>query len=194
MALTRYGLQPLNFAQPPMMTQTVAPTYLQPQMSYAKTSLSLSVAASAPSTAVAVTAFVDDATIANRWSKLGINTNERLLAIGASSKLGRWCLKLLAGSVPLLTDSTKRQTIDTNVQAWLGQADLLRTGMQPVQAKVMQQVGVFSARDLANYANAYDQSVLLGRYATASGGYGVPTSLQLAQWVSIAQSSPSKLT
>lgn len=192
MTLSSYGLQPLSYTAP-AYTQTVAPVTNLAQPGYAPTMLTLSGAASAPSVAMPVSAFVEDATIANRWSKFGISTNEKMLAIGGKSKLGRWCLKLLAGSVPFFTDSSKRQTIDQNVQRWLGQADLLRTGMQPVNAKIMQQVGVFSTRDLANYANAYDQSVLLGRYATASGGYGVPSPQQLAQWVSIAQSSPPNL-
>lgn len=142
-----------------------------------------------------ISAIVGDPSAASRFSLFMINTPQRLLSVGGGmGVVGRAFLNLLAGSVPMFTSSAERAQISNNVRGWLSSADLVRTGAAPQQANLLQDVGVWSAQDLAVYVNPADQSVLAQRLAGAAGARGwggvAPSPQQVGMWVAAAVQLP----
>lgn len=176
-------------AAPAAATTGYAPAYAMDAYSgagYATTSMAAS---------GSISAIVSDPSAASRFSLFMINTPQRLLSVGGGmGVVGRAFLNLLAGNVPLFTSSAERAQISSNVRTWLSSADLVRTGAAPAQATLLQDVGIWSAQDLAVYVNPADQAVLAQRLAGAAGARGwggvAPSAQQVGMWVATAVQVP----
>lgn len=154
-------------------------------------------AASAPVSMAAsgsISSIVGDSSAASRMSLFFINSPQRLLSVGAGmGSVGRTFINLLAGNVPLFTSSAKAQQISTNVRHWISSADLVRTGASAFHTALLQDVGIWNARDLAMLVNPMDQSVLAQRLQAAAAARGTadfPTPQMVGSWVGAATQLP----
>lgn len=174
----------------------VAPTGYAPQSGYTMDAYSgASYATASMAASGSISAIVSDPKAASRFSLFLINTPQRLLSVGGGmGVVGRAFLNMLAGNVPLFTSAAERAQISNNVRLWLSSADLVRTGAAPAQATLLQDVGVWTAQDLAIYVNPADQNVLAQRLAGAAGARGwggaAPSAQQVGMWVASAVQLP----
>lgn len=138
-----------------------------------------------------ISAIVSDPGAASRFSLFLINSPDRLLKVGGGlGVVGRSFLNLLAGNIPLFTSASERTQISNNVRLWMSGADLMRTGATANQSRLLQDIGIWKAQDLAIYVNPADQAVLAGRLAGAAAARGlmgeVPSPAMVGSWVQMA--------
>lgn len=181
----QYGYQPVQYSQPTAYAAS-APANPYSQDGYSGGSYAMASAAASGS----ISAIVSDPKAAGRFSMFMINTPDRLLKVGAGlGAVGRGFLNLLAGNVPFFTSSAESAQISSNVRLWMSSADLVRTGASPIQATLLQDVGIWNAQDLSVYVNPADQGVLASRLAGAAAARGVmeaPSAQQVGAWVAVA--------
>jgi hypothetical protein len=143
-----------------------------------------------------VASIVDDPKVASRYNFFFMKSSEALLKVGGDGgSFGRFFLNVLAGAVPLLTPSGKREEISAKVLSWVGRADLVRSGCSPTDAKLLQSCGIATITDLARMGSPMDQATLAGRLAMAAYQYGmpVPNPASVANWVATAQTLPARV-
>lgn len=132
---------------------------------------------------------LEDPTMASKFSRFFISSSSSLLRVG-SNWLGKFMLNMMAGNIPLITSSSVSTQISNSVTLYVGRADLVRTGMNPIQAMAMQDAGIKNVTDLARITNPADQAVLaqMANAAGASRGFnpGI-TQMNVASWVSTSQ-------
>lgn len=134
---------------------------------------------------------IEDQRTASRLRFFFIGNSRTLLKVGASP-FGRSLLSFVAGAIPLFTPSAESQMIKANMSMWVYRADLLRAGMDPVQARMLQLAGVVGVPDLARYNNPMDQAMLASKMVPIAASLGVPppTGVMIATWVRTAQQLP----
>lgn len=137
----------------------------------------------------------ENPTIASKFSKFFIGNSGSLLRVGSTS-VGRFFLNMMAGNVPFLTSKTVSTQISNSINVWVGRSDLVRTGMNPIEATLLQEAGIKNVTDLSMISNPSDQSVLAQMVNAAGAAKGIPvmiTQPQVAGWVSAAQQLPKYL-
>lgn len=187
-----YGVQPTGYTYPTAPMGTTPPTGTFAPDGFAAKFMS----ATGTTIQLPVASIVDDASVASRFNACFIKTSESLLKVGGDGgSFGRFFLNLLAGAVPLFTPASKRAEISTKVLNWVGQADLVRSGCSPTDAKLLQACGIFSITDLARITNPMDQATLSGRLQMTAYQYGYPppAPASLASWVATAQTLPARV-
>lgn len=138
-----------------------------------------------------IDAVIEDPRMASRLRFFFIGNSRTLLKVGASP-FGRSVLSFLGGAIPLFTPSAQIQMIRSNMDTWVYRADLLRAGMDPIQARMLQMAGVMSVPDLARYASPMDQAMLASKLLPIAASLGVqpPSAALIATWVRTAQQLP----
>lgn len=133
--------------------------------------------------------------IASKFSTFFISSSSSLLRVGSNS-VGRFFLNLMAGNVPFLTSKTVSTQISNSINVWVGRSDLVRTGMNPIEASLVQDAGVKNVTDLSMIGNPSDQAVLAQMINAAGAAKGIPvaiTPMQVSGWVAAAQQLPKYL-
>ena len=131
----------------------------------------------------------EDTATAGKFTKFFMGNSSSLLRVG-SNWLGKVVLNAIAGDIPFITSSANAARISNNVTLWVGRADLVRTGMNPIQAMVLQDAGIKNATDLSRITNLSDQAVLaqLANAAGANRGMNVGiTPNNVSTWVASSQ-------
>lgn len=189
------GLPPIGYGYPPPVGGT-APTG-QTGQAYGGDAVGLSGAAGSPAGVGPIEAVVDQPSIAKRFRMALVNSTERLLKVGGDGgAVGRWFLGVLAGNLPFVTAPARKQEIQTQVFAWVGRADLMRTGMSAWDARLLQASGVANVNDLKLYGNPMDQQVLSMRIQAIAQSWGAPTwpsAMNISAWVAAAQGLESRI-
>lgn len=137
----------------------------------------------------------ENPTIAGKFNKFFIGSSSSLLKVGSSS-VGRFFLNMMAGNVPFFTNKTVSTQISNSISVWVGRADLVRTGMNPTEATLLQEAGIKNVTDLALIGNPSDQSVLAQMATAAGAAKGIPLQInqtQVSNWVTAAQQLPKYL-
>ena len=185
---TNYPVQPVPGYQA-VQPNTVG--YTQPD-NFSRTA-ALTAASNTPT--YPVSSIIEDMTVSNRYQKFFIKDTNRLLSWG-SNGIGKFFLNVMAGNIPLFTAAEKSQAISTNVTRWVGRADLLRLGANPIHTFLLQDAGIMNVTDISRITNAVDQQVLSQRIQMAAVSRGVtdiPSLMAVQQWVQLAQTLPKKL-
>lgn len=131
----------------------------------------------------------EDPSLAGRFGKWFMGTSDRFLKVG-TNWLGRMFVNLVAGNIPLFTSRAESASISNNVNLWLGRSDLVRTGMTPYQATLLQDAGIQNVNDLSIVTNPGDQVVVAQMMTAASANRGYPImvdQMMVSGWVSQAQ-------
>ncbi|MBC7543251.1 MAG: hypothetical protein H7338_11025 [Candidatus Sericytochromatia bacterium] len=131
----------------------------------------------------------------NAFGALFIKSSEGLLKVGGDGgSFGRFVLNLFAGAVPIFTPKARRAEIANNVMAWVGRADLVRSGCSPMDARNLQLCGISNITDLARNTNPMDQMTLASRMQLGAMQYGFPPPnlTQIAAWVATAVTLPAR--
>lgn len=137
----------------------------------------------------------ENPTIAGKFSKFFVGSSSSLLRVGSSS-VGRFFLNMMAGNVPFFTNKTVSTQISNSINVWVGRSDLVRTGMNPIEATLFQEAGIKNVTDLSMIGNPADQGVLAQMVTAAGAAKGIPvqiTQSQVASWVAAAQQLPKYL-
>lgn len=138
---------------------------------------------------------MESPSIASKFSKFFIGSSSSLLKVGSNS-VGRFFLNLMAGNVPFITSKTVSTQISNNINVWVGRSDLVRTGMNPIEASLFQDAGIKNVTDLSLIANPSDQGVLAQMVNAAGAAKGIPVAItptQVANWVAASQQLPKYL-
>ena len=126
--------------------------------------------------------------IERRLSAVGIHTSADLLR-AANTPFKR----SLLSSVAAMFDRNVNKTLASQwITYWLGEADLLRTGMQLDTARLLQRSGIMDVPSLARYMSPFDQMALYGTLATNAirFGYRMPTWGELTQSIAACRTLP----
>ncbi len=137
----------------------------------------------------------ENPTIAGKISRFFIGSSSSLLRVGSNS-VGRFFLNMMAGNVPFLTNKTVSTQISNSINVWVGRADLVRTGMNPTEATLLQEAGIKNVTDLSMIGNPSDQGVLAQMATAAGAAKGMPviiTQQQVSSWVANSQQLPKYL-
>lgn len=102
---------------------------------------------------------------ADRLAWFGINDSQEF-AKAASTPFKRSLMSFLVGF------GNDRQYIRGKVDQWAGQADIIRTGVSPNDAKLLQLTGVRDAAHLSTYGNPIDKGALYTAMGVNSMQYG----------------------
>lgn len=133
--------------------------------------------------------------IASTFGKFFIGSSSSLLRVGSNS-VGRFFLNLMAGNIPFVTSKTVSTQISNSINVWVGRSDLVRTGMNPIEASLFQDAGIKNVTDLALIGNPSDQAVLAQMVNAAGASRGIPVAIsssQVANWVAASQQLPKYL-
>jgi hypothetical protein len=133
--------------------------------------------------------------LANRFSKFFMSNSETFLKVG-SNWLGKSILNLLAGNIPLITSKSVSTQISNNINIWLGRSDLVRVGMTPTHASIMQQIGIKNINDLSVITNPSDQTVVAQMFNSTATSIGIPLfvdAMTISSWVNTAKQLPKYL-
>lgn len=172
---------PVNNSPP---TQNYTPDAYSPTSTYGS--------ASAPTSYPMSQLMYEQPTLAGNFSRFFIDSSDKFLKMG-SNWLGKSVLNLMAGNIPFLTSKATSTQISNNINSWLGRADIIRAGVNPYQAILLQDVGVRNMTDLANIRNPQDQMTLSQMINGASATRGQPIFVSPANvtaWVTNAQQLP----
>lgn len=129
---------------------------------------------------------------ASRLSSFFMDSSDKFLRVG-SNWLGRTFINMLSGNIPFITSSAVSTQVSNNINTWLGRADLVRTGANPYQAMLLQDVGVKNLNDLSALRNAQDQATVAQLMTNASISRGQPVTISpsnVTAWVTLAQQLP----
>lgn len=129
--------------------------------------------------------------IAGTFSKFFISSSSSLLRVGSNS-VGRFFLNMMAGNIPFITSKTVSTQISNSINVWVGRSDLVRTGMNPIQASLFQDAGIKNVTDLSMIGNPADQGVLAQMVNAAGAAKGIPVNVspsQVSSWVAADRKS-----
>lgn len=133
--------------------------------------------------------------IASKFSRFFISSSSSLLRVGSNS-VGRFFLNMMAGNIPFITSKTVSTQISNSINVWVGRSDLVRTGMNPMQATLFQDAGIKNVTDLSLIGNPADQGVLAQMVNAAGAARGIPANVtpsQVSSWVAASQQLPKYL-
>ena len=133
--------------------------------------------------------------LASKFGKLFMSNSETFLKVG-SNWLGKSILNLLAGNIPLVTSASVSTQISNNINTWLGRSDLVRAGMTPIHASIMQQIGIKNISDLAVIKNPGDQAVVSQMFNATAASNGLPIMIDpmtVSSWSNTASQLPKYL-
>lgn len=179
-----------NVNQTNTVNTTTGNTYGGDNFTY-NNSLSQSIISSYPISQI----ITESPSLASRFGTFFMSSSETFLKVG-SNWLGKSILNLLAGNIPLFTSTAVSTQISNNINTWLGRSDLVRTGMTPTHASIMQQIGIKNINDLAVITNPADQTVVAQMFNATATSTGVPLfvdPMTIASWVNTATQLPKYL-
>jgi hypothetical protein len=126
--------------------------------------------------------------IERKLNSLGINNTQELLKAAATP----WKRSVLASMVAAFDRQVNKGMATQWINYWLGQADLLRTGMQLDTARLLQRSGINDVPSLARYWAPFDRLALYGTLTTNAVrfGYRMPSWGEFSASLDAARSLP----
>jgi hypothetical protein len=124
----------------------------------------------------------------SRLSGLGVHTSDDLLR-RANTPFKR---NFLASMCTIFDRPVTKTLAHQWINYWLGEADLLRTGMQVDTARLLQRSGITDVPSLARYMSPFDRLALYGTLTTNAirFGYRMPSWGELSSACDAARSLP----
>ncbi|MBC7541554.1 MAG: hypothetical protein H7338_02365 [Candidatus Sericytochromatia bacterium] len=126
--------------------------------------------------------------ISRRLEGLGIHNSQDLIR-RANTPFKR---SLLAAMSAAFDKTVTKQLAGQWINYWLGEADMLRTGMQLDTARLLQRSGINDVPSLARYISPFDRLALYGTLTTNAirFGYRMPSWGELSQACDAARALP----